>query len=139
MSILTLNVGEALSLDGPVAEIEVQVGQVMITDRAPETPSTKIISADDDDKAPVIHDCGGSAGILLYSVTGTRLNVVYTLDVKVAPTREEIAVRGDTGGTEGSFESCTVEELLELAQERDVKGRSKMDKAELVAALREDT
>lgn len=139
MPILSLNSGQTLPLDGAVAEVEVQVGQLLVVDHAQDPLAAKIVSAEADDEAPVVHDCGGSAGIVLQPISGCRVNVVYVLDVKEAPTREEIAARGDAGGSEGSFEARTVEELLELAQDRDIKGRSKMDKAELIAALRQDS
>lgn len=48
----------------------------------------------------------------------------------------ETAPRGDAGGTSGSYEARTEEELYELAQKRKIKGRSKMNKAELIDALR---
>jgi hypothetical protein len=47
------------------------------------------------------------------------------------------AVRGDTGGSGGSYESRTDKELRKLAAKRKIKGRSKMDKDELIAALRD--
>lgn len=49
---------------------------------------------------------------------------------------EEQAPRGDTGGSGGGFESRTVDELRKLAAERDIPGRSGMNKAELIGALR---
>ena len=41
-----------------------------------------------------------------------------------------------TGNPNSRLEERTVEELRNLASARDIKGRSKMDKAELVEALR---
>lgn len=135
--ILSLNPGQTLPLEGPVDNVEVQVGTVLVTDAAPDPITAKIVDATDNDGS-TIHDCEGSASISLYSITGSQIGVNYTHEAGPAPTREEIgaATRGDAGGTSGSYESRTVEELESLARERDISGRSKMDKSELIAALR---
>jgi hypothetical protein len=46
------------------------------------------------------------------------------------------APRGDAGGSGGSYEARTEDELYELAKERKIKGRSKMSKEQLIDALR---
>ena len=48
--------------------------------------------------------------------------------------REEV---GSRGGSSGSYEDWTVEELRRRAAELDVEGRSGMTKDELITALRE--
>lgn len=48
--------------------------------------------------------------------------------------REEV---GSKGGSSGSYEDWTVEELRDRAAELDVEGRSDMTKDELIKALRE--
>ena len=47
--------------------------------------------------------------------------------------RDEVAERG---GEAGSYEDWTVDELRHRAGELDIEGRSSMDKAELIDALR---
>lgn len=46
------------------------------------------------------------------------------------------AVESEPGGPPAALERRTKAELYEMAQERDIAGRSQMSKAELVAALR---
>lgn len=41
------------------------------------------------------------------------------------------------GGRSGSYEDWTVDELRDRAAEIGIEGRSKMDKAELISALRD--
>ena len=40
------------------------------------------------------------------------------------------------GGESGSYDDWTVDELQDRAAELDIEGRSKMDKSELIDALR---
>jgi len=143
MPVLSLNVGETLPLSGRVDSVEVQVGQVLVTDTSADPPVSDLVDAASDDTDAVVHDCAGSPSIVLHSVTGSSVNITYVLDTATAPTRSEIskgishrAERGDSGGNTGSYESRTVEELQELAKDRKVKGRSGMTKDELIDALR---
>ncbi len=50
-----------------------------------------------------------------------------------ASSREEI---GKKGGESGSYEDWTVDELRQRASELEIEGRSSMNKAELIDALR---
>ncbi|WP_338752392.1 DUF7218 family protein [Janibacter alittae] len=43
---------------------------------------------------------------------------------------------GRKGGESGSYDDWTVDDLKERARELDIEGRSRMDKAELIEALR---
>ena len=43
---------------------------------------------------------------------------------------------GERGGEAGSYEDWTKDELAKRARELDIEGRSTMDKAELIEALR---
>ena len=45
----------------------------------------------------------------------------------------------EKGGKAPPYEDRTKEDLLELARDRDIAGRSTMDKEELITALRSDT
>lgn len=49
--------------------------------------------------------------------------------------REEM---GEKGGKAGSYEDWTVDELHKKAAERDIEGRSTMNKQELIEALRNE-
>jgi len=58
--------------------------------------------------------------------------------VEGEPYEAPTAPRGDAGGSSGgAYEARTEEELYELAKERKISGRSKMNKEQLIAALRE--
>ena len=93
-------------------------------------------------------DTGGTTEVLLNDEPGTkRFEKVVLRDdgaskAKAAAisnaaansSREEV---GSRGGSSGSYEDWTVDELRERAAELDVEGRSDMTKDELIKALRE--
>jgi len=133
---LTLNAGESRTFDAGIASVQVSTGSVVITDGDDPT----VVKAQDDENT---HDCKGKPSLALYSPSGANLSITYAHEVETPqePTHgvsatPEPSERGDTGGNGGSYESRTLEELHELATERKVKGRSAMDKTELIAALR---
>lgn len=81
-----------------------------------------------------------AAGIIV----GGRLAMVAA-DTSFSEARSDVGTRVDEirtqaadaiGGDGARYEEMTREELYELAQQRDVEGRSEMDKEELAAALR---
>lgn len=145
-TVLTLNVQDTKALEAPVREISVGVGSVLVTRKVPtdedggyEVESTLV----DKDKP---YDGKDTPSLGLYSPDGARLAVTYANEFP-APQEPAEAVsgvspaadRGDTGGgTGGSFESRTVEELHELAREREIKGQSAMNKSEVIDALRDN-
>lgn len=52
------------------------------------------------------------------------------------PVRDDSSLDGDSASAEPDYESWTLARLRRRAAELDVTGRSAMDKAELIAALR---
>lgn len=56
---------------------------------------------------------------------------------KAAEEEKAVEAEPQKDSGEGSLENLTVEELQEMARERDVEGRSGMNKAELIEAIRE--
>lgn len=66
--------------------------------------------------------------------TGTVVDLVSALEQSLRRARGD---EGDDGGGGGDYASMSKDELYDLAQQRDIPGRSGMTKDELVAALRE--
>lgn len=54
-----------------------------------------------------------------------------------ASARDSRETVGERGGTAGSYEDWTVDELHQRANELDIEGRSSMNKDELIQALRD--
>lgn len=117
---LTFNPEQSRTLDRKVQRVDVNVGSLLIT----ETDDPILV------KAGEKREFDNVANLTLYSPNGAQV-ALYYFDEKVPAT-----VRGDSGGQTGSFESRTTKELRSLAAERDIPGRSKMDKPELIEALR---
>jgi hypothetical protein len=150
-TVFTLNIQDSKALEAPVREISVGVGSVLVTRKLPtdedggyEIESTLV----DKEKA---YDGKDTPSLALYSPDGAHVTVTYASEFPIvqeppdtaagissAPP-EPTADRGDTGGgSGGSYESRTLEELRELAKERDLKGTSGFSKSELIDALREN-
>jgi hypothetical protein len=125
----SLNVNGFTSLDRPVAKIEPHAGSVVVT--GPGLEPTTVNTAE-------IFDAEGAAGLQVSTVEGAVIDVTYAdEDANQHPQKGREERGSSTAGKTGGFESRTVEELRKEAAEKDIDGRSSMDKAELIAALRE--
>lgn len=128
MSQLSFNPKQQRVIDAPVQSLTVEQGSIEVMADG-EVPAAIVDTGD-------TFDADGRAALVLYSPTGATVTVNYSEEPQGDDGTHSRAVRGDTGGQTGSYESRTVEELQQLARERDIKGRSGMDKDELIAALR---
>lgn len=135
--VITMNAGDTRTFDAGLASVQVGVGSVIVTDGHDST----VVKADTDTDT---HDCEGKPSLALYSPDGANIAVTYQDEL---PTPQEpaqrasgvSAERGDTGGgSGGSFESRTLDELHDLAKERGIKGTSALNKSDLIDALREN-
>lgn len=83
-------------------------------------------------------------GAKLYEADPGEIIDVYSIDVPVLAARGFTRVDRDTpaeaddaGDGERALEDLNLDELQELARERDLPGRSTLNKGELIAALRD--
>lgn len=122
------------NLEAPVREVQVSTGTIIVT----EGEDSTVVSSGE------THDAGDTPSLALYSPDGANVTVLYTTEVSEAPEPAEkpsgvTASRGDTGGgSGGSYESRTLDELHALASERGIKGTSGLNKSDLIDALREN-
>lgn len=120
--VYTINPNSSLTLDRDVAEIECHVGTVSVVDASEESVSLE--------EGGTFVPAPGF--VSLNSLRGANVAVTYADEVEHAP-----AARGDSGGGEhGGLEARTEKELRKEAADKDIKGRSKMDKDQLIAAIR---
>jgi hypothetical protein len=137
--VITMNQGDTRTFDAGLASVQVGVGSVIVTDGHDST----VVKADTDTDT---YDCEGKPSLALYSPDGANVAVTYQDEVETpqepaqrvsgVSAEPEVSERGDTGGNGGSYESRTLEELRELAAQRNIKGRAGLSKAELIEALR---
>jgi hypothetical protein len=147
-SVFTLNIQDSKALEAPVREISVGVGSVLVTRKVPtdEDGGYEIESTLVDKDKP--YDGKDTPSLALYSPDGAHVTVLYASEFPIVQEPPDTASgvsaapaadRGDTGGgSGGSYESRTLEELRELAKDRDLKGTSGFSKSELIDALREN-
>jgi hypothetical protein len=121
------NPGQQRRLDAPVATLQASTGSLSVH-QDPETGLKPFVLEPGE---PV--DCKLEGGLVLVAgPEGAVVDVSYELPA--VPVR---APRGDAGGgNSGGLESRTLAQLRKLAGERKVKGRSSMDKEQLIAVLR---
>lgn len=113
--------GQARTLERRIRRIDVATGRLVVSVGG----SSVVIEAGDG------HDFDDLASLTLHAPRATKAAVTYFDDPE--PKR---AVRGDSGGTGGSYESRTLKELQALAHERGMTGISKLNKDDLIGELR---
>lgn len=130
---LTLNKNEVNVIERNVGQITVATGRIVVVG----LNGLPVVVSEGQSL-----DVGGVTATIL-ALEGSNYAAVYseptgTEPPDAVPPPESAAEREDlvdpTDNT-SSFESKTVEELYELASAQNIKGRSKMDKDELVEAL----
>lgn len=150
MRTYSLNPKQALTIDAPIRNFTVEQGSVVVSKHDEVIPTHvaegEAFAADD------------RGGLDLFSAESATLSVLFTDEAQLGESarhpgeneergrkrrkrkpaaKKKAAPRGDSGGGDsGGFESRTVDQLRAEAGKRKIAGRSKMDKAALIAALR---
>ena len=119
---LTFNPDHSRTLDRRVRRIDVHVGSLIVT----ETDDPILLGAEE------TREFDDIASLTLYSPVSARVTVTYSDE----PEATVPATRGDSGGSGGSYESRTRNELRDLAREREIPGYSRLNKDALIEALR---
>lgn len=123
MNSLSFNPGQGRSLERRIRRVDVATGTLIAT------------AADEE---PVVLGPGegedfDDALLTLHSPTGAKAAITYFDDPEPKTKR---AVRGDSGGSGGSYESRTLKELQALAKDRGLTGYSELNKTDLIEVLR---
>jgi hypothetical protein len=137
-SAIKIKQGRTETFEAPISYVEVHQGSVLAV--FPEGHTRRAsqggrIEAED------------TASVMLRAIGPSRVLVAFTDEVQAAEKarveeRDKAAERGEPEGfvppePDGEKLPDTVAELRKLAAEREIAGRSKMRKAELIAALSE--
>lgn len=114
----SLNKGDTVSWEKPVASVSIATGKVLLSDGDEHT----FVGKDDQ------YAADGSTSVSLYALEATNYAVNFVADTTVANPIPEQSV---------DFSSAlTLKELQQLARERGEHGYSNLSKADLIARLR---
>jgi Rho termination factor-like protein len=121
---LGFNAGQARTIEREIRRVDVATGSLVVT--AEDSEPVRIDAGEG-------RDFDNVASLTLHAPVAAKAAVTYFDDPEP---RKHSTVRGDSGGSGGSYESRTVKELRELARDRRLQGYSDMTKDELIGALR---
>jgi len=124
----TINPKQSIELDRSVDTVTVDLGTALVSYPGFEDEPI-FLSAEGVRELGI---AGGAAPVTIYAPDSATVTVTFTEEA--APSAP--ASRGDTGGSGGGLEARTRTELRFEAKKKGITGSWKMNKNELVAALR---
>jgi hypothetical protein len=125
----TINGREIVTLDAPVSLIRVYHGTIAVF--SPDVDLPELAQGEGETKA--LEYRPGRASLDIYSGQGASLAVTFENELAEATAAPQDASEAPTGG----LGDKSLEELREIATERDLAGRGGLNKADLVALIEE--